>query len=164
MYHFVYWLCLLCDLLCDFRWLHSLLCKGKILVLHPVHFNRDSTRDWYAGIILWSWLGVTTPWWQDMWFLTSLPLTRTTNLYSKAWHAWENPRTQGRGGSTHCTSETKTDCIRRVREAASCGPHCPSLRSEQALFSDPYDVVQKCHWQETNITKEIKYNKVKIQK
>lgn len=143
-------ICLLCELLCDFRWLHIPLCRVEILVYISYAYTViTSTGDWYAGIILWSWLRVTSPWWQHRWFLTSLPLPRTTGLYSRTWHDWQNPITQGWGRSTDWTLETKTDCVKRVREGATCGPPSVSLKTEQELFFDNYDIVQKCHWQET---------------
>lgn len=54
-------------------------------------------------------------------FLTFLPLTkRTTNSHSWRKHDWENTIVWKRGWTTLCTTETKINCIRRLRELAIC--------------------------------------------
>ena len=69
---------------------------------------------------------MTSPTWQHRSFLTSLPITRTINIYSWTRHHWENPRTQGWGWSTPpAPQRLKTDYVRRVREVATQWPHPP---------------------------------------
>lgn len=71
------------------------------------------------------------PKWQYWSFLTSLPLTRTTNNYLSSRHHWDSPRTWGWAhipeGQAHlCPRDTKIDRIRRVRGTAKYWPHYSS--------------------------------------
>lgn len=72
-----------------------------------------------------------SPRWRHRTFLILLSLTRRINNYSWTGRHWENPRTREWGWSIPCTTETKTDFIRRVRVGAICWPHCPSPRPVQ---------------------------------
>ena len=73
--------------------------------------------------------GVMSPKWWHRTFPIPPPHTiRTTNNYSWTRHHCENPRTWRWGWSTPCTTETKTDHIRRVRGATPRWPHCPCPR------------------------------------
>ena len=51
-------------------------------------------------------------------FLTWFPFTRTTNIYSRR-TLLRDPRHRGEDEASRCTSETKTDYIRRIREAST---------------------------------------------
>lgn len=55
----------------------------------------------------------------------------TTNNYSRTKDHWENPRTWGESEASHCNTETKTICIRKVRGAAAHWLHCPFPRPVQ---------------------------------
>lgn len=57
-------------------------------------------------------------------FLTWLPFTRTTNMYSRT-TLLRDPRHRGEDEASHCTSETKTDCMGRKREAGTFWPCVP---------------------------------------
>ena len=65
-------------------------------------------------------------------FLTSLSLTRrTTNNYLRTRHHWETPKHRGEAEAPPCTSDTKTDRIRRIREVATHWSHCSSPKPAQ---------------------------------
>lgn len=57
-------------------------------------------------------------------FLTWFPFTRTTNMYSRR-TLLRDPRHRGEDEASRCTSETKTDYIRRIREASTFWPRVP---------------------------------------
>ena len=72
-------------------------------------------------------------------FLTSLPFARrTTNNYSWTRYDWENPRTLEWGWSTPCTTETKTDCVRKLRGTLTALP-LPQDRtaSHREVYPEP---------------------------
>lgn len=60
---------------------------------------------------------------------------RTLNIYSRTRNYWDNSSTWGWGWSTLCTPETKTDCIRRVREVTPHWQLCPAPRPVQVKKS-----------------------------
>lgn len=51
-----------------------------------------------------------------------LPLIRTTNSYSRIGHHWENPKHGGEAEGPPCTTETRTNCLRRRREIILVDP------------------------------------------
>lgn len=51
-----------------------------------------------------------------------LPLIRTTNSYSRVGHHWENPKHGGETEGPPCTTEARTNCLRRQREIILVDP------------------------------------------
>lgn len=70
------------------------------------------------------------------------------NNYSRTKQQWENPRTRGEAEALPVTAETKTDCIRRIREAATCWRHRRSPRTVQHHAERPPLSLQCCQWKE----------------
>lgn len=89
---------------------------------------------------------VTSPRWQQRSFLTLLlPQEQLTT------HGQDTIESilecGGKAEAPLCTSETKTDCLRRVREAATCWPRCPSPRPLQYHTKRSLLNLQLPHWE-----------------
>lgn len=80
--------------------------------------------------------GETSLRWQYKLFLTLLPLPRkTTNNYSRTRYHWDSYR--GEAEHPLIIIETKTECNRKVREAAIHWLHCPSPGQGSTMWRSP---------------------------
>lgn len=92
-------------------------------VLSFKFWRKEEQCHWDANVSC-SWLG----------FPSQEPLTCIQEQY-----CWENPRHGGEDEASHCTSEIKTDYIRRIREARTfwprvCFPWIGQSQAERSLL------------------------------